>query len=88
MLIGWGIVTQLVNMNTLIQTEVPDRLRGRVFSVYFWGLQGVAPFGSIVIGGIAQAWSVPAAAITAGTICCIGVIVIRLLLRNAEGSSA
>ena len=86
--IGWGIVTQLVNMNTLIQTEVPDHLRGRVFSVYFWGLQGVAPFGSIVIGGIAQTWSVPSAAIAGGTICLLGIILIRLLLRNGEGSSA
>lgn len=87
-LIGWGIVTQLVNMNTLIQTEVPDRLRGRVFSVYFWGLQGVAPFGSIVIGAIAQTWNVPSAAIVGGTICLIGIIIIRLALRNAGGSSA
>ena len=86
--IGWGIVTQLVNMNTLIQTEVPDHLRGRVFSVYFWGLQGVAPFGSIVIGSIAQTWSVPAAAIAGGTICLIGIVVIRLALRNAGRSVA
>ncbi len=86
--IGWGIVAQLVNMNTLIQTEVPDRLRGRVFSVYFWGLQGVAPFGSIVIGGIAQTWSVPAAAITGGIVCLLGITIIRLTLRNAGTPSA
>jgi hypothetical protein len=88
MLIGWGIVTQLVNMNTLIQTEVPDRLRGRVFSVYFWGLQGVAPFGSIVIGWIAQTWGVSAAAAAGGTICLLGIAIIRLTLRNAGKTSA
>lgn len=86
--IGWGIVTQLVNMNTLIQTEVPDQLRGRVFSIYFWGLQGVAPFGSVFTGWIAQSWSVPAAAIVGGTICLLGVAWIHLTVRNAEGSSA
>jgi MFS family permease len=86
--IGWGIVAQLVNMNTLIQTEVPDRLRGRVFSVYFWGLQGVAPFGSILIGGIAQTWNVPAAAITGGIVCLLGITIIRLTLRNAGRTSA
>lgn len=86
--IGWGIVAQLVNMNTLIQTEVPDQLRGRVFSVYFWGLQGVAPFGSIVIGWIAQTWSVPAAAMTGGIVCLFGVTMIRLTLRNAGRTSA
>jgi len=87
-LIGWGTVTQLVTMNTLVQTEVPDKLRGRVFSVYFWALQGVAPFGSIVIGSIAQRWQVSAAAVVAGTICLIGILLIRLTLRNGEKSSA
>jgi MFS family permease len=87
-LIGWGTVTQLVTMNTLVQTEVPDKLRGRVFSVYFWALQGVAPFGSIVIGSIAQRWQVPTAAVVAGTICLIGILLIRLTLRNGEKSSA
>jgi MFS family permease len=87
-LIGWGTVIQLVMMNTLVQTEVPDNLRGRVFSVYFWALQGVAPFGSIVIGWIAQRWKVPVAAIVSGAICLLGITLIRLFLRNGEGSSA
>ena len=86
--IGWGTVTQLVMMNTLVQTEVPDALRGRVFSVYFWALQGVAPFGSIVIGWIAQTWRVPTAAIVAGTICLLGIGLIRLTLQDAQRSSA
>ncbi len=80
--IGWGTVTQLVMMNTLVQTEVPDNLRGRVFSIYFWALQGVAPFGSIVIGWIAQTWKVPVAAIITGIICLVGIVLIRLFLRE------
>jgi MFS family permease len=86
--IGWGTVTQLVMMNTLVQTEVPDNLRGRVFSVYFWALQGVAPFGSVVVGSIAQAWDVPMAAVMAGTICLFGIVIIRLMLRNGGQSAA
>lgn len=86
--IGWGTVTQLVMMNTLVQTEVPDLLRGRVFSVYFWALQGVAPFGSIFIGWIAQVWNVPTAAIVAGTICLFGIAAIYLLLQNGRQSAA
>lgn len=83
-LIGWGTVTQLVTMNTIIQTRVPNGLRGRVFSIYFWALQGVAPFGSIVIGWIAQAWNVPAAAIVGGTICLLGVLAVRLFFTNGQ----
>jgi len=40
---GWATVAQLMMMNTLIQIDVPDMLRGRVFSVYLWAQQGVAP---------------------------------------------
>lgn len=59
-LVGYGSVTQLVAMNTLIQMRVPDELRGRVFAVYLWALQGIAPFGSLLIGGSAQGWGVQA----------------------------
>jgi MFS family permease len=86
--IGWGTVTQLVTMNTIIQTRVPNGLRGRVFSIYFWALQGVAPFGSIFIGWIAQTWNVPAAALIGGTICLLGVLAVRLTFTNRQISSA
>lgn len=82
--IGWGTVTQLVTMNTIIQTRVPNGLRGRVFSIYFWALQGVAPFGSIVIGWIAQTSSVPTAAIVGGTICLLGVLAVRFTFTNGQ----
>jgi hypothetical protein len=86
--IGWGTVTQLVTMNTMIQTQVPNGLRGRVFSIYFWALQGVAPFGSIVIGWIAQNWSVPIAAQAGGTACLLGVLTEKLIFTNREDSVA
>ena len=56
--IGWGTVTQLSLMNVLIQVQVPNGLRGRVFSTYLWAIQGVAPFGSLLIGWWAQIWGV------------------------------
>ena len=82
--VGWGTVTQLVTMNTAIQIEVPDSLRGRVFSIYFWALQGVAPFGSIFIGWLAQTWDVPTTIIVGGTICLLGILAIRLTLRGVD----
>jgi len=87
-LIGWGTVTQLVSMNTIIQLEVPNGLRGRVFSIYFWALQGVAPFGSIFIGWIAQTWGIPAAAIVSGITCLVGIIATRLIFSAVGKSSA
>ncbi|MFO7584131.1 MAG: MFS transporter [Anaerolineales bacterium] len=66
--LGWGTVTQLATMNTLIQLQVPNELRGRVFSTYLWSLMGIAPFGSILIGSIAQEWGISMAALVCGLI--------------------
>jgi MFS family permease len=69
MLFGWGTVTALANSNTVIQLVVPDELRGRVISTYLWSLQGIAPFGSLLVGSLAQQFGVPFAALLAGLIC-------------------
>lgn len=77
-ILGWGLVSQLATMNTLIQVEVPDALRGRVFSVYLWAVQGVAPFGSLFIGWLAQQYGVLHAALAAGCICLLSATLIHL----------
>jgi predicted MFS family arabinose efflux permease len=87
LLIGWGMVTQLVAMNTLIQLKVPDELRGRVFSIYLWALQGVAPFGSLLIGWIAQNWGVPLSAFIGGVVSLVTIGGLHLLnpgVRKAQ----
>jgi MFS family permease len=65
---GWGSVTQLATMNTLIQTQVPDHLRGRVFSIYLWALQGITPFGSLLIGWMTQEFGLSTTALLCGLI--------------------
>lgn len=79
--LGWSMVSQLMMMNTLIQIDVPNQLRGRVFSVYLWALQGVAPFGSLFIGWLAQSQGVPRAALVAGIICLVAVLTIHARYR-------
>jgi MFS family permease len=78
-LVGWGTVTTLATMNTLIQVQAPDFLRGRVFSAYLWGLQGVAPFGSLLIGWAAQSWGVPNTLWWGGLFCLVSVSAVHLL---------
>jgi MFS family permease len=87
-LIGWGTVTQLVSMNTLIQVAVPNELRGRVFSVYLWALQGVAPFGSLLIGWLAQNWGVPLAALTGGLISLVSIGALHLISPGVRRAQA
>ena len=89
-LIGYGSVTQLVTMNTLIQLQVPNGLRGRVFAMYLWALQGVAPFGSLLIGGLAQTWGVPLATMVGGLVMLVTVGALHLLnpgVRHARLNS-
>jgi MFS family permease len=87
-LMGWGTVTQLVSMNTLIQVSVPNGLRGRVFSVYLWALQGVAPFGSLLIGWIAQNWGVPMAALTGGLVSLVSIGSLHLISPSVRRAQA
>lgn len=87
-LIGWGTVTQLVSMNTLIQVSVPNGLRGRVFSVYLWALQGVAPFGSLLIGWLAQNWGVPHAALAGGLISLVSISGLHLVSPGVRRAQA
>jgi MFS family permease len=87
---GWGSVTQLATMNTLIQTQVPDSLRGRVFSIYLWALQGVAPFGSLLIGWMTQEFSLSTTALICGltSLTVIGGIqIFRPIARRGQGQS-
>jgi MFS family permease len=69
LVIGWGAVTTLALMNTIIQLTVPNALRGRVFSTYLWALQGVAPFGSLFVGWLTQTLGAPIAVTICGLAC-------------------
>ena len=88
LVIGWGTVTQLVTMNTLIQLKVPNELRGRVFSIYLWALQGVAPFGSLLIGWLAQNWGVPLAALVGGIISLVTIGSLHLINPSVRRTQA
>ena len=77
-MLGCSTVTQFMMMNTLIQINVPDELRGRVFSVYLWALQGVAPFGSLFIGWLAQTAGVLRAALVGGCLCLLVVVLFQI----------
>jgi MFS family permease len=76
--IGWGSVTQLVMMNTMIQIQVPNGLRGRVFGAYLWALQGVAPFGSLLVGWMVQHWGLRVTMLACGGVLLFSYLLIHL----------
>jgi predicted MFS family arabinose efflux permease len=65
---GLGFMTQNATTNTLVQTTVPDGLRGRVMSVYMMVFLGLYPIGSLIAGTVAESFGLPAGAAFGGVV--------------------
>jgi MFS family permease len=66
---GFCMMVQMASVNTLVQSMVPDRLRGRVMSVYAMMFLGMAPFGSLLAGLVAHPLGAPATVAMGGAVC-------------------
>lgn len=64
MLLGMGLalVNMLNNSNALVQSRVPDALRGRVMGLYSLMFMGGGPVGALMVGLMADRTSEPVAA--------------------------
>jgi len=52
--LGFGFMVEFTMINTLLQTRVDDRLRGRVMGLYTLTFFGFAPFGNLAVGALSQ----------------------------------
>jgi MFS family permease len=68
---GFCMMLQMSSSNTLIQSMVRDDLRGRVMSVYAMMLIGMAPFGALFAGALADRVGAPVTVIM-GAVACLG----------------
>ncbi len=59
--VGGAMVSAVATANSLIQTLVPDALRGRVLSMHTMAFLGFTPLGSLLVGVLAEHWGTPAA---------------------------
>jgi MFS family permease len=69
---GFCFMVQMAASNTLLQTMVPDRLRGRVMAVHVMTFIGLSPFGSMAAGIIAEHLGAPVALAIGGLGCLVG----------------
>jgi MFS family permease len=69
---GFSMILQMASSNTLIQTMVPDELRGRVMAVYSMMFMGMAPFGALLSGVIAQHMGAPLTVRLGGIVSLVG----------------
>lgn len=58
--LGWGFMVVANSSNALVQTRVPDDLRGRVMGIFTLTFFGGMPLGSLLAGAMAQRIGEPA----------------------------
>ena len=86
-LVGSGFMVPLSATNTLLQTLAPDRLRGRVMSLFLMMFMGAPPVGSLLAGFLAPVIGAPLTVGSMGVLCLLlaGYVFLKLhLLREAE----
>jgi MFS family permease len=78
--VGWTMISINATINTIIQTSVPDELRGRVNGVYAFLFIGMAPLGNLLAGVLADHLGAPVAVAIGAAAC--GVVILYIFLRK------
>jgi len=79
-LIGVSIMLIFNLGNALVQTLVPDKLRGRVMGVYSLAFFGLMPLGALWVGLLAEHLSEPLAVVINGGILLVFFVLIRIFV--------
>jgi predicted MFS family arabinose efflux permease len=79
-LVGLGMVTQNATCNTLVQSLVPDDLRGRVMGFYSLMFIGLIPLGSLFYGTVASILGAPMALLTGAA--CFALVALALISQG------
>jgi MFS family permease len=87
-IVGGGMMVETASTNTILQTIVEERMRGRVMSFYTMAFLGTAPLGSLIAGVAANRIGAPMtiffgglACVAAGIWFAVKLPAIRVLLR-------
>ncbi len=76
-LVGGGAILAAAGANTILQTIVDDRLRGRVSGFYTMAFLGVAPIGNLAAGALAANFGAPATFLFNGVLCLLAALWFR-----------
>jgi len=72
--VGFSLMTQMGATNTLVQSMVPDRLRGRTMAVYSMMFMGMSPLGALLAGAAADRIGAPLTVALGGALAIVGAI--------------
>ena len=82
--VGCSSVIPIALVNTLLQVNVPDEFRGRVMSLFMITFAGIAPFGNLISGTLAQFWGVSIALFSCGLACLVLFTLINFLFPGLK----
>lgn len=85
--IGMGFSFCFPIVTGVLQTEVPDVIRGRLMSIHQMAHLGNRPFTALAAGAIAATFGVPAACITGLALVPLGLIAVRNTWRGLDVSA-
>jgi len=83
--LGASMMVQMSASNTLIQSMVPDELRGRVMAAYTMMFMGMGPLGSLAGGTVADRVGAPVAVMVGGGITLVAAAVFAQRLPSLRG---
>ena len=81
---GFGMLLFFSTSNTVLQTIVPDEMRGRVMGVWSLVFGAMIPLGSLQAGAVAHWLGTPFALASGAIICAASALVTLLVIRRRE----
>ena len=87
-MVGFGIVLYFSTSNTVLQSIVPDEMRGRVMGIWTLIFGGMIPLGSLQAGLMADFLGVPATIASGALICATAALVTLNIIRRREAQLA
>ncbi len=82
---GVLMVLHNIAVNSMLQSQAPDALRGRVMGFYSFVVLGMAPFGNFQVGWVAEHFGVRRAFLAGGLVVITVAALLALALRRAQG---
>jgi MFS family permease len=83
-IVGFGVVLYFSTSNTVLQTIVPDEMRGRVMGIWTFIFGGMIPLGSLEAGVLADFIGTPATMAIGALICALAALVTLQVIRKRE----
>lgn len=81
---GFGMITQFSATNTLLQTTVDERMRGRVLSLYSMSFMGFTPLGNLMLGLVSDRFGVTITFVMAALILLLAAVLFSFRLSTVK----